>query len=54
MQLESGAMVRDIIQRLEIPEKEAKIIFINGRGVRLDQALADGDTVSIFPPVGGG
>lgn len=54
MDLAEGITVRHIVERLSIPEKEAAIILINGRGARLDQALADNDTLSIFPPVGGG
>ena len=54
MQLDPGANIKALIDLLGISEKDAAIIFINGRGSKLDQALSDGDTVSIFPPVGGG
>ncbi len=43
-----------VIQDLEIPEEEVAILLVNGRDGRLDQVLEEGDTVSIFPPVGGG
>ncbi len=46
--------VRDIVTDLGIPEPEVGIIFINGRGARRDQALAEGDSLSLFPLVGGG
>lgn len=54
MDLEKGSIPKDILERLNIPEHEAAIIFINGRGAKLDKVLEDNDTVSIFPPVGGG
>jgi len=31
-----------------------ELVFINGRGASMDQALVDGDTLSLFPLVGGG
>lgn len=46
--------VKQIIDRLEIPEKDVAILLVNGRDGKLDQVLIDGDVVSIFPPVGGG
>ncbi len=49
-----GATVRDIINLLGIPVEDVRIIFINGRGSELDAALADGDRLGLFPPVGGG
>lgn len=49
-----GATPKDIIEKLNISQEEAAIIFVNGRSVKLDQTLEENDTVSIFPPVGGG
>jgi len=49
-----GTTVDDIIQRLGIPEKEVTLIFINGRHGQGNTQLMDGDTVALFPPVGGG
>ncbi len=54
MDLAEGTTPKDIINHLDILEKEAAIIFVNGIGAKLDKILADNDTVSIFPPVGGG
>jgi len=49
-----GKTVGDIIQQLGIPEKEVTLIFINGRHGQRNTQLVDGDTVALFPPVGGG
>lgn len=54
MDLPQDSTPRDIIGRLNIAEEEAAIILINSVGSKLDTVLRDNDTVSIFPPVGGG
>ena len=43
-----------IVNGLAIPEEEVGVIPINGRHASLDQTVADGDTLSLFPLVGGG
>jgi molybdopterin converting factor small subunit len=52
--LPPGTTVGDIVQKLGIPEKEVTLIFINGRHGGLSSALHEGDTLGMFPPVGGG
>jgi molybdopterin converting factor small subunit len=52
--LPEGRTVRDLIQELDLPEAEVKLVFVNGRFRDSDHVLADGDEVGIFPPVGGG
>jgi sulfur-carrier protein len=54
VELPAGATVGRLIQQLELPEKEVKLIFVNGIVRDPDHALADGDELGIFPPVGGG
>ncbi|BDX37107.1 molybdopterin synthase sulfur carrier subunit [Tenuifilaceae bacterium CYCD] len=49
-----AATPADIFEKLNIPATEVAILFVNGRDCAFDQSLKDGDTVSIFPPVGGG
>lgn len=44
----------DIIQRINISEKDVAIIMINGRAKGLHTIIQDGDTISLFPAVGGG
>ncbi len=51
---QSGTTVREVIEKLRIPEEKVSIIFVNGRHAGRDQELADGDTLALFPPVGGG
>lgn len=52
--IESGTTVKELIDRLAVPENEAKLIFINGRKAELTSVIKNGDRVGIFPPVGGG
>lgn len=54
MDLPTGATTLDIIQRLDIPKEDVAIIMINGRGKKLETVIVENDTVSLFPPVGGG
>ena len=52
--IKPGATVRDIVDKLNITEDEAKLIFVNNKRAFLTSVLKDGDRVGIFPPVGGG
>jgi molybdopterin converting factor small subunit len=49
-----GTTVGGIVRELDLPEKEVTLIFINGRHADFATVLADGDVLSLFPPVGGG
>jgi molybdopterin converting factor small subunit len=53
-QYPDGITIRSILNDLSIPENEAAIIFVNGRHAEPDTLLLEKDTVSIFPPIGGG
>ena len=54
MECDEGVSIHDIVKMLEIPEKEAAIIFVNSRHAEFHTVLKEGDTLAIFPPVGGG
>jgi molybdopterin converting factor small subunit len=49
-----GTTAGAIVAELALAEDELGVILINGRHGSLDQALAEGDTLSLFPLVGGG
>lgn len=52
--LEKG-IVSELIERLGIPEKQARIILINGTRVSdIEEKLKPDDLIVIFPPIGGG
>lgn len=43
-----------IVRSLGLTEAEIGIILVNGRHAALAQVLQDGDTLSLFPLIGGG
>ncbi|GAM11451.1 thiS family protein [Geobacter sp. OR-1] len=50
----AATTVREVVTGLAIPEQELGIMMVNSRHVKLDQELADGDTLALFPLLGGG
>lgn len=46
--------IKQLLRKLEIPEDQVKIIMVNGRHKQPENKLNSGDTVAIFPPLGGG
>ncbi|SHE46274.1 MoaD/ThiS family protein [Alkalibacter saccharofermentans] len=49
-----GTVIKEVAQKLDIPEKDIAILLLNGRDAKLSDLISEGDTISIFPPVGGG
>lgn len=49
-----NSKVIDIVNNYNIPIDEIAICLVNGRDADKSQTLKTGDTVSLFPPVGGG
>lgn len=53
-ELPENSRVEDVLCLLNITAEEVAICLVNGRDGNLDQLLLDGDTLALFPPVGGG
>ena len=53
-ELSERKSVRALLADLGVPEREAAIIFLNGKRGGLGDVLEDGDEVRIFPLIGGG
>ncbi len=53
-EVDPGTTVGQIADALKIPRDEVGVLLVNGRHAEFDHALKAGDTVSIFPQVGGG
>ena len=51
---DSGISVAGVIRSEGLPEKEVTLMLVNGRHVEPKHVLADGDTLALFPPMGGG
>ncbi len=49
-----AATVDDVTSRLGLEPGATGIVLVNGLHARPGQALAAGDEVSLFPPLGGG
>jgi len=50
----AGADCRTVILALGLTEAEIGVVMVNGRHAALDHILQEGDTLSLFPLVGGG
>ena len=51
---DEASTVADIFRRFAIPAEEVSILLINGFHSKPEDAVKDGDVISLFPPVGGG
>ena len=49
-----GFTILQVAEALEIPKEELALTLVNGISVETDHILQEGDTLAIFPPVGGG
>ncbi len=54
LELAEGARVGDVLGELKIPEEEVAFVFVNSVRQKLDEPLAEGDEVGVFPPIAGG
>jgi molybdopterin converting factor small subunit len=53
--LKEGAIIADLLREMDIPERLAQMVLVNGTQEKeVTLTLNDGDVVSIFPPVAGG
>lgn len=50
----SGTTAADLARDLDIQDTEIGMVLVNDRQAELHQPLGPGDTVSLFPVVGGG
>ena len=50
----AGTSIGDVVKALGIEEQALGMVMLNGRHTPLDQELSEGDTLSLFPLVGGG
>lgn len=45
--------VVDVVEGLMIPPQEIAICLVNGHDTAIDSVIKSGDTVALFPPIGG-
>ena len=53
-QYPDGTTVEQIVAELQLPREKLGIVMVNSRHVDLDREMRDGETLAIFPLVGGG
>ena len=54
MDLAEGSTASDVLKLLRIKPQDVAMLLCNGRDGGLQNALKEGDRISLFPPVGGG
>ena len=54
LELPENSTVAEVIRHLSLARKDIAILLVGGHDAPLEKILTDGDTVSLFPPVGGG
>ena len=52
--VEPNTTIEDLFGELGIPPGNMYLAFLNGVNVDRDALVSDGDTLGIFPPLGGG
>jgi molybdopterin converting factor small subunit len=53
-ELSPGSTVGQVITTLGISKESMFVVSVNGRMATLTQSLSQGDSMVVFPPVGGG
>jgi molybdopterin converting factor small subunit len=52
--IEAGQTIEQLLAQLGVPLEETRIIFCNNRLADRTRELAGGETIGVFPAVGGG
>lgn len=54
VELPDDVTVGELLEELDLPIEQVKVVFVNGVVQKERHTLSNGDEVGIFPPVGGG
>lgn len=54
MEIDEGATVRQLLEKVGLPEDLPKLMFLNGLHAKYDDVLKQGDRLAVFPPIAGG
>jgi len=54
LEMETGATISRVLEILKIPESIPMLTLVNGIHRKFEDALQEGDVLSLFPPVAGG
>jgi molybdopterin converting factor small subunit len=51
--LPEGTTVRGLLMQMAMPEKDVKLVFVNGQKSGFDTVLRNGDQIGLAPATGG-
>ena len=54
LELPEGTSISDLLECLKIPEKDARVLIVNGLAKSAEHKLNHHDVVAIFPLIAGG
>ena len=54
LELPQDSSLADLMEYLKIPEKDSKVLLLNGLSASVKDKLSDDDVVAIFPMIAGG
>lgn len=54
LNVSENATVAQVLEHLQLPARDVKLIFVNSVKASMDQLLQAGDRIGVFPPVAGG
>ncbi|MFP4314733.1 MAG: MoaD/ThiS family protein [Desulfovibrionales bacterium] len=54
IEVPEGITLQGVMEQLNMPQEEVKLLFVNGKRADSKSVLHSGDRVGLFPPVGGG
>jgi sulfur carrier protein ThiS len=49
-----GTTIAQLLEKIQVPLQDIKLIFVNGVRVEPHHPLNGGERVGLFPPIGGG
>ena len=53
-EMPEGATVREVLERLQITDELAAAVIVGGEATGTEQALSEGDRLTLIPPLAGG
>jgi len=54
LDVDDGATVARVMSHLGVPDRQAQMVTVDGEQADVDTVLADGQELSLFPPLAGG
>ena len=54
VEIEPGQTVHNVLDELGVPAEHTRIVFVDNTAADLSQPLEGGETLGVFPAIGGG